>query len=289
MKIKNTIFFLVLLIIALDTFAQVEFKSDSNEPYVPTYANVLNLDTAKMRVLYRLEILHDTINPNAVKSNNVMMLQIGKNGIDKYMDLYKNKGDSASKALGLSGKAKSLNDLFQESIKYSKGSLREQLFWNYPNGKLKFREYIFGGYYLYEEDIPKINWKLEQGVKTILDYPCQKATCSLFGRNYTVWYTMQVPIAKGPWKFSGLPGLILQVEDNQNQISWTCIGIENLKWIDLIEYDEEDFFKTSKADFLESFTDYKRNPGAIIHSSGMISGDLPEHAKKKRHYNPIER
>lgn len=241
------------------------------------------LDKAQMRVLYKLEILHDTINQNAKKTNNVMMLQIGSTN-NKYCDYNGYKGDSILENADLS--KRNTNDIMNEYIAVVFKSLSERIYWNYPNGKITVTDRIAGSPHVYEEDIPKIKWELETGTKTILDYQCLKATCYLFGRHYTAWYTLQIPIGKGPWKFSGLPGLILEIEDDQNQISWTCIALENKN--DDIYFIEKDYIKIAKSDFLKSFADAKKNPGAILKSSGMITGDLPENAKRKRHYNPIE-
>lgn len=32
---------------------------------------------------------------------------------------------------------------------------------------------------------------------------------------YTSWYAPEIALNKGPWKFNGLPGLILKVEDSK--------------------------------------------------------------------------
>lgn len=61
-----------------------------------------------------------------------------------------------------------------------------------------------------------INWKLLVDAKKILNYNCNKAQCIFRGRTYTVWYTMEIPSKIGPWKLSGLPGLILEAIDSKN-------------------------------------------------------------------------
>ena len=83
--------------------------------------------------------------------------------------------------------------------------------------------------YLYDEPLDLMDWKMSFGTKEILGYPCFKAECDFRGRHWTAWFTMQIPVKDGPWKFCGLPGLILQVEDERGWFSFTCNAISNSK------------------------------------------------------------
>ncbi len=49
------------------------------------------------------------------------------------------------------------------------------------------------------------------------------------GRTWEAWFTNQIPVSNGPWKFHGLPGIIMQVSNDQNHFSFTCIGISREK------------------------------------------------------------
>ncbi|MBU2525210.1 MAG: GLPGLI family protein [Bacteroidetes bacterium] len=64
-----------------------------------------------------------------------------------------------------------------------------------------------------EDKFEKISWELKAEVKEIGSFQCQKATGNFRGRNYTVWFTTKIPVNFGPWKFEGLNGLILEVEE----------------------------------------------------------------------------
>lgn len=56
-------------------------------------------------------------------------------------------------------------------------------------------------------------WKIQNDQqKTILGYRCNKALLNYRGRNYEAFYTVEIPIQNGPWKFHGLPGLILEIK-----------------------------------------------------------------------------
>lgn len=78
----------------------------------------------------------------------------------------------------------------------------------------------------YTEEIPVMNWEIEEDTATIAGYRCQKANCTFRGREYTAWFSMDIPISNGPWKFGGLPGLILKVYDKDLLFVFECIGVE---------------------------------------------------------------
>ena len=74
-----------------------------------------------------------------------------------------------------------------------------------------------GEYYLVKDKIGLFDWKLTEETKEISTFPCQKAICNFRGRNFTAWFTTKIPISLGPWKFNGLPGLILEVYDDKKE------------------------------------------------------------------------
>ena len=70
------------------------------------------------------------------------------------------------------------------------------------------------------------DWQLLDGDSTICEYPCKKAIVNFRGRTWTIWYTLDIPYSDGPWKFCGLPGLILKASESEGIFSFTCVGIE---------------------------------------------------------------
>jgi GLPGLI family protein len=71
-----------------------------------------------------------------------------------------------------------------------------------------------------EEVLPSFNWVLIEESKKIGNLECYKATCSFRGRNYIAWYSTEIKTFFGPWKFSGLPGLILEIHDSENKVNF---------------------------------------------------------------------
>ena len=82
-------------------------------------------------------------------------------------------------------------------------------------------------YFIYDE-VSKPIWKIdENSTKTILKYKCIKATTNFRGSNITAYFTKELPYSAGPFKFFGLPGLILDVRvDGKSYDMWKAEKIE---------------------------------------------------------------
>ncbi|MCH4896233.1 GLPGLI family protein [Marinilabiliaceae bacterium JC040] len=79
---------------------------------------------------------------------------------------------------------------------------------------------------MYKEPQIFFNWEILSDTDLLLGYKVKKAKCTFRGRTYIAWFTEEIPISEGPWKFSGLPGLILKVYDTQNHYTYNARGFE---------------------------------------------------------------
>ncbi|MCE1198380.1 MAG: GLPGLI family protein [Marinilabiliales bacterium] len=77
---------------------------------------------------------------------------------------------------------------------------------------------LFRKTYLVKEVFPSIDWKIESEIKKINAHECMKATGKFGGRNYTAWFTTDVQTSLGPLKLHGLPGLILELADDTQEV-----------------------------------------------------------------------
>ncbi len=111
-------------------------------------------------------------------------------------------------------------------------------------------------YFIVNDTVPTIKWKLSKERKEIYGYMCNKATGAFRGRTYTVWFTNQIPLSLGPWKLGGLPGLIIKAVDSTGEVSFNLVSIKKkngiyslklpqLKEISWLEYKKiiQKFFK----------------------------------------------
>lgn len=175
------------------------------------------LDTALITITYEVEIVDDTAKFSD-KQKDIQILQIGKHISKSYSKLLF-EADSINTAAIKSGAVSA--PLFQGVIPPI------EVFKNYPDNKLTvtYRTFAQGPIYLYVEDKIHFNWKILTERKKILNYTCQKATTTFRGRNYEAWFTSDIPKSEGPYKFDGLPGLILQIQDDKQYYKFNCIGI----------------------------------------------------------------
>lgn len=97
--------------------------------------------------------------------------------------------------------------------------------------------------YRYTEPWPSMQWTLGSEKQSICGYQCQKATCHWRGRDYVAWFTSSIPLKSGPWKFGGLPGLIMKIYDTKHLYTWEAVSVENGSFP--IYQLEERFFKDS--------------------------------------------
>ena len=69
-----------------------------------------------------------------------------------------------------------------------------------------------------------------------------------------------------PWKFFGLPGLILKVKDTENQFDFECIGLEYIDTPYAIKIPEYKYFECNRKDYNKAIS--KKSGGQSINING---------------------
>ncbi|WP_421919139.1 GLPGLI family protein [Marinifilum sp.] len=140
---------------------------------------------------------------------------------------------------------------------------------DYPKGYLLISEdvSVSTAQFLLKEPLNLFKWKPCMDTKTILGYTCHKATCNFRGREYVAWFTREIPFKAAPWKFHGLPGVLLEVYSTDGYCSWVAESLEIRpfkKEIELPFYgwdivDLKKYIKVLKAKKQSCIEWYKRN------------------------------
>ena len=245
-------------------------------------------DTVEYVVMYELTLREDTTHLEYSRTDDYM-LSIGKNNIISSFRGYNSyRRDMERKKLGDEGVLLEQMQTGQYHSKYLPSVHKFDIFKEYEKRIVTTIDHIFSyGMYEYEEPFDSFNWQITSETDTIHDYVCQKAICDFGDRTWEAWFTMEIPISDGPYKFCGLPGLIINIADTQDHYSYKFLSIEKPSEPMMIYEVVEDRVKTTKKEFFKL-----QNRNKISHSiSAMSSNDKAvqraiEYEKSKN--NPIE-
>ncbi|AZB31413.1 GLPGLI family protein [Chryseobacterium balustinum] len=173
-----------------------------------------------------------------------------------------------------------------KSLKTPKFSARIHKF--YPSMKVEYVDKVANGMtpvnIAYTEDL-KLNWKISNEKQKIGEYNTQKATAQYGGRTWTAWFSSDIPFQDGPYKFSGLPGLIVKIEDTDKNYSWVLQGNKKIKEYNEFSYIESLMQATggkpkelTREKFDKTFNDFKKDPFASVRpmmSQEIMSKPMP--------------
>lgn len=252
------------------------------------------LDNAYLKCQYQYLWQNDTLSGKT--NDDLLYLQIGQN-ISKSFSYYSNQVDSivalpngdiiAGKMIS---KAMKNGDFMKGNYPHKR--MKAYIYKNHPEGKMTVTDGLSLQDFEYEDELDAQKWEIRDSTTTILDYQCQMAICDFRGRQWTAWFAPDIPVSDGPWKFSGLPGLIMEVYDRNSQYHFSIIGLQKVE-------DEPIFFsktfvgskrfeKTNRKDFLKAQKNYLMDMNGYIQmETGIdLSGGQP--AKIMR-YDLIER
>ena len=152
----------------------------------------------------------------------------------------------------------------------------------------------------YKEPIIK-NWKLVAGTKVINTIICKKAEVTFKGRNWIAWYSSEIPLPYGPYKFSGLPGLIIKITDDKgdfdfeliksipaSKLKGKLITIKKSRYTEAIETTQQKLkqaVRNADANAVAVLASYGTT---IIQGQEMIRPRQKEREENKKYENPIE-
>ncbi|MFZ4927962.1 GLPGLI family protein [Chryseobacterium sp. Mn2064] len=152
----------------------------------------------------------------------------------------------------------------------------------------------------YKEPVIR-NWKLIDETKVINTIHCKKAEVTFKGRNWIAWYSPDIPLLYGPYKFSGLPGLIIKITDDKEdydfelvksisdvQLKGKLLSIRKSRYTEAIE--------TTQPKLKQALINANVNAAAVLASYGttiikgqeMVRQREKERQENRTHENPLE-
>lgn len=145
------------------------------------------------------------------------------------------------------------------------------------------------------------NWKLLNETKVINTIPCQKAEVSFKGRDWTAWYTTEIPFPYGPYKFSGLPGLIVKITDEKGDYDFELVkSVSNSELkgrsVSINDRRYSEAIETTQPKLQQALKNAAANTASVLASQGttVIGGQEimrqreKEREESRKYANPIE-
>ena len=133
----------------------------------------------------------------------------------------------------------------------------------------------------YSEPYDEMVWEIGDSTKNILGYECIQAETDYHGRHWTAWFTPEIPIQDGPWKFHGLPGLILKAMTGEGRMGYVADGIENSGKFITGVYGADKYEKRGRKAILRAMRAMRDNPMGHLAAKGINVQISPETQTKK--------
>ncbi len=241
------------------------------------------LDSADYKIRYSLSWQQDSTNADFIR-HEYMLLFPGKS---HSMFLSENN----YRADTIFAKIHNIEQFNQYAMDPKKPmtAFQFRIYKNYSFGKITTSDHIPGDSFLYKEELDLFKYEFSGSTDTINHFLCQEAKCYFGGRNWTVWFTPEIPINDGPYKFNGLPGLIVKAEDEKQHYIFELESIETLTDKQSIYFIEKDYIKATKKQFFKAKDAFRNDIVSRAKDAGLNSDMQQKVANRmKQRNNPIE-
>ena len=261
------------------------------------------------RFLYQYIAVNDSTDKENV-DKEFLVLDVSPAG-SKFYSYEKYKSDSLM-AIDVEKQSKAKTHLINIKSTY-KGKVNYKISKEYPEFKTTFESRLGFNQYKVSDNRP-INWQIKPEKKQIGEFNTQKAETDMYGRKWTAWFATDLPIQDGPYKFHGLPGLIVKIEDETKSYSFELKGVTNyveneksklddsFMFEKLIPVDDQQYKKLSMEEYSDPTKSLRQlfasagpnfkvvgADGVEINPSEMIrKRELDAKENKKKNNNPLE-
>ncbi len=223
---------------------------------------IQNVSAQTNRFVYQVTMKPDAENKTDIKTENAY-LDISPEKSVFYSENRIKRDSIMQKAFQGGGGRGSINRDQMEGLRTNINYSVEK---DKTNQKTYFKDRIGRDLYSYEEDRP-LNWKIESETRKIGEYKVQKAETDFGGRKWTAWFTTDLPYQDGPYKFGGLPGLIVKVEDDKGDYSFDLM--KNYKIAEFPTLNQfGNTLKVKRGDYLKQQQKFKTDPMSFMNQSG---------------------
>lgn len=246
---------------------------------------------------YRLTYQPDSTNP--AKRSEILYLLLGKT-----LSKFQSRGEQALDSLLVVYEGKSINQVdasvsTSQLIALAHSRFHYTIYKIAASRQVYYCDRITTTRYRYEEPANSLNWTITPATATVAGYACQRAAASYGGRQWEAWFTREVPVSEGPYKFYGLPGLIVQVSDTRQHYVFELAKLAKPTTERLITLPRKTPITTDRATFRRALAAYNADPAGwmgandgttVTSTTGATPDQLRERAREiaRKRNNALE-
>lgn len=142
-----------------------------------------------------------------------------------------------------------------------------------------------------DNEAPK--WKIVNDFKKINKMNCQKAVADYKGRKWEAWFSKDFPVSDGPYKFTGLPGLVVSVKDSENDHVFDLVQIKKISTVtSFIPKNNKQMTHTEYRKLIKNYTFTSADDIAgmnVDSKAGVIGLELKDGYVTKLDYNELKK
>ncbi|MFW5793635.1 MAG: GLPGLI family protein [Bacteroidota bacterium] len=153
-----------------------------------------------------------------------------------------------------------------------------RIYKNYPKGYITYTDFVPLSFYKYEEPLDAIEWDIKEDKRKIFGFAVQRAVAKYGGRIWEAWFATNLPINDGPYKFSGLPGLILKIQDSEKHYVFELEEVGRCDEPIPIKIAKLNYINTNRKTFHDIKKNYTQNIHEQLINLGVVMDD-PEPLK----------
>jgi len=130
------------------------------------------------------------------------------------------------------------------------------------NSTLKYYSRFSDLKYFFQEEVPT-NWILSKQKSSRWNgYTTYEAKIKLDGREWTALYAPEIPVNSGPYKFSGLPGLILKISSDDGEYIFEMFQLRKVEDCPQIQQKFNNYQRITKRKLHQYINDFIKDPAA---------------------------
>ena len=244
------------------------------------------IEEARLKCIYDYYRQQDSLDPDHIRHERMVLLS-GDN-----VSLYYSFGANFRDSVYISNP--DIDFMSFRELDPPRSTQQIRIYKNHPVGIITTFDYVMPDMYQYEENLDLFDWTLSDETDVIHGYPVQKATTNFGGRDWIAWFTPEIPISDGPYKFRGLPGLILHIEDSRQHYVFKIQSISRPESGSqkMYLYTRSNIIKTTKQQFFEIRERFRKDVMGALISAGIPTHEDTDFDRiqdnMRRHNNPIE-